>query len=101
MRIEREGLPSSAYDGITFTTENSIKEDDMVVELRQLVIEKNGESKKSSYCDAWKFKDGMISQVTSFVIWVFSSIKLQFKVPDPIRDFCLIVTIHIKKGHNY
>ncbi|GAA4312798.1 hypothetical protein GCM10023149_08300 [Mucilaginibacter gynuensis] len=59
---------SSAYDGITFTTENSIKEDDMVVELGQLVIEKNGESKKSSYCDVWKFKDGMISQVTSFVI---------------------------------
>ncbi|MFD2289151.1 nuclear transport factor 2 family protein [Pedobacter petrophilus] len=59
---------SSAYDGITFTTENSIKENDVVVELGQIVFEKDGESKKSSYCDIWNFKDGMISQVTSFVI---------------------------------
>ncbi|RDC56442.1 nuclear transport factor 2 family protein [Pedobacter chinensis] len=59
---------SSAYDGITFTTENNIQEKDFVVELGQIVFEKNGESKKSSYCDVWNFKDGMICQVTSFVI---------------------------------
>ncbi|MCF0074878.1 nuclear transport factor 2 family protein [Dyadobacter sp. CY261] len=59
---------SSAYEGITFTTENHIKEDDFVVELGQIVVEKNGESKRSSYCDVWNFKAGMISQVTSFVI---------------------------------
>lgn len=59
---------SSAYEGITFTTEDHIKENDLVVELGQIVFEKNGESKKSSYCDVWNFKDGMISQVTSFVI---------------------------------
>jgi ketosteroid isomerase-like protein len=58
----------SAYDGITFTTENSIKENDLIVELGQLVIDKNGESKKSSYCDVWRFKDGYICEVTSFVI---------------------------------
>lgn len=59
---------SSAYDGLVFTTENHIKEKDFVVELGQIVFEKNGESKKSSYCDVWRFKDRLISQVTSFVI---------------------------------
>lgn len=59
---------SSAYVGITFTTENSIKENDTVVELGQLLIEKSGESKKSAYCDVWRFKDGKVNQVTSFVI---------------------------------
>lgn len=59
---------SSTYGGLVFTTENYIKEKDFVVELGQIVFQKNGESKKSSYCDVWNFKDGMISQVTSFVI---------------------------------
>lgn len=58
----------SAYDGLGFTTENYIKEKDFVVEFGQIVFEKNGESLKSSYCDVWKFKDSLISQVTSFVI---------------------------------
>jgi ketosteroid isomerase-like protein len=62
------GYISSAYDGLTFTTENYIKENDFIVEFGQIVFEKNGESKKSSYCDIWRFKDGSISQVTSFVI---------------------------------
>ncbi len=59
---------SSAYDGLVFTTENFIKEKDFVVEFGQIVFEKNGESKKSSYCDVWNFKDGLIRQVISFVI---------------------------------
>ncbi|SFM63564.1 Ketosteroid isomerase-related protein [Chitinophaga sp. YR627] len=59
---------SSTYDGLAFTTENYIREKDFVVELGQIVFEKNGESKECSYCDVWRFKDGMISQVTSFVI---------------------------------
>lgn len=59
---------SSAYDGLTFTTEKSIKENDMVVELGQIVFGNNGESKKRSYCDVWEFRNGLISQVRSFVI---------------------------------
>jgi ketosteroid isomerase-like protein len=59
---------SSAYNGLTFTTERSINEKDFVVELGQIIFKKNGQSKKSSYCDVWNFKDGMISQVTSFLI---------------------------------
>lgn len=67
-KVELLRYISSTYDGITFTTENSIQENDFVVELGQIVFEKNGESKKSSYCDVWKFKNGLVSQVTSFVI---------------------------------
>lgn len=59
---------SSAYEGVVFTTENYIKEKDFVVEFGQIVFQNNGESQKSSYCDIWKFKDSLISQVTSFVI---------------------------------
>lgn len=59
---------SSAYDGITFTTEDHIKENDFIVELGQIVFEKNTETKKSSYCDIWNFKDELITQVKSFVI---------------------------------
>jgi ketosteroid isomerase-like protein len=62
------GYIQSAYNGISFTTEDHIKENDYVVEFGQIVFEKNGESKTSRYCDIWNFKDGMISQVTSFVI---------------------------------
>jgi uncharacterized protein len=58
----------STYGGLLFTTENYIKEKDFVVELGHIVFEKNGESKRSSYCDVWNFKDGIISSVTSFVI---------------------------------
>nr|WP_315224672.1 nuclear transport factor 2 family protein [uncultured Flavobacterium sp.] len=58
----------SAYDGVEFTTENYIKEKDFVVEFGQIVFGKNGESKNSSYCDVWNFKDGLIHQVNSFVI---------------------------------
>jgi|SRR5690606_17224595 len=67
-KIELLKYISSAYDGVVFTTEKYIKEKDVVVELGQIVFEKNGESKKSSYCDIWNFKDGLIHQVTSFVI---------------------------------
>lgn len=59
---------SSAYDGLTFTTENSVKENDLIVELGQIVFRSNGESKQRSYCDVWQFKNGLISQVRSFVI---------------------------------
>lgn len=59
---------SSAYDGTTFTTENQIREDGFIVELGKIIFEKNGQSKKSSYCDIWNFRDGLISQFTSFVI---------------------------------
>lgn len=67
-KVELLRYISSAYDGLVFTTENYIKEKDFVVELGQIVFEKNGESKNSSYCDVWNFKDGLIRQVTSFVI---------------------------------
>lgn len=59
---------SSAYEGLVFTTENYIKENDFVVEFGQIVFEHSGHPQKSSYCDVWKFKDSLISQVTSFVI---------------------------------
>lgn len=59
---------SSTYDGLVFTTKNYIKEKDFIVELGHIVFEKNGESKKSSFCDVWNFKHGLIHQVTSFVI---------------------------------
>ncbi|PJR04103.1 nuclear transport factor 2 family protein [Avrilella dinanensis] len=59
---------SSVYNGITFTTENQIIENDFIVELGKIVFEIDGESKKSSYCDIWNFRNGLISQVTSFVI---------------------------------
>jgi len=58
----------STYDGVVFTTDNYITEKDFVVELGQIVHEKDGAPKKSSFCDVWKFKDGLIHQVTSFVI---------------------------------
>ena len=67
-KVELLAYISSAYKGITFITENIIKENDVIVELGQIVVEKNGISKKSSYCDIWDFKNGLISQVTSFVI---------------------------------
>lgn len=59
---------SSAYNGLTFTTENFIEKKDFVVELGHIKFENNGESKESSYCDVWNFKNGLINQVTSFVI---------------------------------
>ena|SRR5690606_2773591 len=62
------GYISSAYDGLTFKTENYIEDKDFVVETGQIVFEKNGGSVKSSFCDVWNFKDGVIRQVTSFVI---------------------------------
>ena len=58
----------STYDGVVFTTDKYITEKDIVVELGQIVYEKDGVPKKSSYCDVWKFKDGLIHQVNSFVI---------------------------------
>lgn len=58
---------SSAYEGMTFTTEISVKEDDIIVELGQIVLG-NGGNPSSSYCDVWKFQDGLIKQVRSFVI---------------------------------
>lgn len=59
---------SSAYDGLTFTTEKYIREANFLVELGSIVFEKNGESKKSAYCDIWNFKDGLIENVKSFII---------------------------------
>lgn len=59
---------SSVYDGITFTTENQIVENYFIVELGKIVFEIDGDLKKSSYCDVWNFRNGLISQVTSFVI---------------------------------
>lgn len=59
---------SSAYDDLTFTTENHITEKDIVVEFGQITFEKNGDTKESSYCDIWKFENGMITHVKSFVI---------------------------------
>jgi ketosteroid isomerase-like protein len=67
-KAELLGYISSAYDGLTFITENYIREKDIVVEIGQIIFGKNRGSKKSSYCDIWNFKDGMISKVTSFVI---------------------------------
>jgi len=57
-----------AYDGLTFTTERYIRQENFLVELGEIVFDKNGESKKSSYCDIWNFRDGLIHQVKSFVI---------------------------------
>ncbi|MFD0764463.1 nuclear transport factor 2 family protein [Mucilaginibacter lutimaris] len=67
-KVELLRYISSAYEGITFTTENSVKENDIIIELGQLVIENNGKPIKSHYCDVWKFKQGWISEVRSFVI---------------------------------
>lgn len=67
-KVELLKYISSNYNGLVFTTENYIKEKDFVVELGQILFEKNGESKHSSFCDVWNFKDGFIRQVTSFVI---------------------------------
>jgi len=67
-KVELLGYISSTYDGLVFTTENYITEKDFVVELGQIVYEKDVATKKSSYCDVWKFKDGLIHKVRSFVI---------------------------------
>ncbi len=67
-KAELLGYISSAYDGITFITEGSIEENDTIVELGQLVIAQDGQSREASYCDVWRFENGKISQLTSFVI---------------------------------
>ncbi|TCD28678.1 nuclear transport factor 2 family protein [Pedobacter psychrodurus] len=67
-KAELLGYISSAYDGVTFITENYIQEKDFVVEMGQIVFRKNGGSEESSYCDVWSFRDGLISGLTSFVI---------------------------------
>ncbi|MBW8244773.1 nuclear transport factor 2 family protein [Muricauda oceani] len=67
-KIEVLEYIGSTYDGVVFTTENYITEKEFVVELGQIVFEQDGAPKKSSFCDVWKFKDGLIHQVTSFVI---------------------------------
>lgn len=67
-KVELYEYIKSTYDGVVFTTENYITEKDFVVELGQIVYEKDGAPKKSSFCDVWKFKEGLIHQVTSFVI---------------------------------
>jgi len=59
---------SSAYEVITFTSEGHIQEKDIVIEFGQIVFENIDNEKGSSYCDIWKFKDGLIIQVKSFVI---------------------------------
>lgn len=59
---------SSSYDGITFTTEDHIAEKDIVIEFGQIVFENIDNEKESSYCDIWKFKNGLIIQIKSFVI---------------------------------
>ena len=67
-RTETLKYISSTYNDVTFTTEDHIKEKDVVIEYGQIEFKTEGLSKKSSYCDIWKFKDGRISKVTSFVI---------------------------------
>ncbi|TCD28726.1 nuclear transport factor 2 family protein [Pedobacter psychrodurus] len=67
-KAELLGYVSSAYDGVTFTTENYIQNNDTVVELGQIEFKKDSGSEKSSYCDIWSFKDGLISELRSFVI---------------------------------
>lgn len=67
-KVELLGYINSAYNGLTFITENYIQDKDFVVELGQIKFENNGESKKCSYCDVCNFKDGLINRVTSFVI---------------------------------
>lgn len=67
-KAEVLGFISTAYEGFEFITENYIKEKDFIVEFGEIVFEKSGESKKSSYCDVWTFKNGLISQFRSFVI---------------------------------
>lgn len=59
---------SSTYQGLMFTTEKTIEAKNELVELGQITFKFNGVSKKSSYCDIWNFKDGLVSRVTSFVI---------------------------------
>ncbi|WP_164462398.1 nuclear transport factor 2 family protein [Chryseobacterium shandongense] len=59
---------SSSYNDISFTTEDHITEKDIVVEFGEIIFEKKSEAKKGSYCDIWKFKNGLIIQVKSFII---------------------------------
>lgn len=59
---------SSSYDGISFTTEDHIKERDTVIEFGKITFENIENRKQRSYCDIWKFKNGLINQVKSFVI---------------------------------
>jgi len=59
---------SMAYTNVAFQTENVIQENDFIVEVGQITYKVDGNSIHRSYCDIWNFKDGMISQVTSFVI---------------------------------
>ncbi|KFF00601.1 hypothetical protein IX39_08170 [Chryseobacterium formosense] len=59
---------SSSYDDISFTTEDHIAEKDTVIEFGQIVFENIDNKKENSYCDIWKFKNGLIIQVRSFVI---------------------------------
>lgn len=42
---------SSAYDGVMFTTQNYIKENEFVVEFGQITFKVNEIHKTSSYCD--------------------------------------------------
>jgi uncharacterized protein len=67
-KIELLEYISSAYDGLIFTTDNYIQEKDFIVELGQIIFQRMGESKRSSYCDIWNFRNGMIGHVRSFVI---------------------------------
>lgn len=67
-KADLAGYLKSAYDGLVFTTESYIKEHDVIVELGPIMLEKAGTVKRSSYCDVWKFEDGQILQMTSFVI---------------------------------
>lgn len=59
---------NSSYDEISFTTEDHITEKDIVIEFGQIVFDNIDNQKESSYCDIWKFENGLIIQIKSFVI---------------------------------
>ncbi|MDT3401321.1 hypothetical protein [Mucilaginibacter terrae] len=59
---------------MTFTTEISGKENDIIAEPGRIVLWNEENAISSSYCDVWKFKDGLIEQVTSLVIKRYATI---------------------------
>ena len=65
----REWLTSMDCEPPTFTVDNLIAEGDLVVAHGDMTMkEKDGKTAPYAYCDIYRFRDGKIAELSSFVV---------------------------------
>jgi len=65
----REWLTSMAFEPPKFTVDNLIAEGDLVMAQGNMTMkEKDGTTAPYAYCDIYRFRDGKIAELSSFVV---------------------------------